>query len=513
MARTMISLLMVGVLVIGLAIPVCASDPVFDSGVSTFSVARSSEVAALAATASASGSLGYHVDTVNWSYSAVNPSSSSYSILAFRSSQALEPGIYVFDLEISSPEFVSNLSFSGFPSTPTYILNGNHAIVTADLSEGGLEFDSDGFYQIAFRGPNTTAVSSMSVSSVSVTRYTLASGVSSGYTYNSGILMADNQSVYETISLSFGQQPAGDYILSIYHWGSDYTVDFMLKYGNRYLSSYTAGGVTSVYVSHAGGELALTGSFNLTHDVSFEITGGEVSGGGGFFNQGTGTAGAISGELDVSWPNSWTFNIVDVVAVPASSITSEQFGVFAPLVVFLRDSFSSIVSNTSLRFSELQNYLLTRFSSLHSHITNRLNDLKTHITTEITGFESLVITEFESLKTYFSDLFSADEDGAFEEGTTEAADQLTQVTEIEDQIFSDFENAAAAVDPSSVTISNDVLSGFAFLNDISVMVFNGLGSYQVLVIIPLMIGIASIVSGRGFTSAMARHSRTKKGGS
>lgn len=63
------------------------------------------------------------------------------------------------------------------------------------------------------------------------------------------------------------------------------------------------------------------------------------------------------------------------------------------------------------------------------------------------------------------------------------------------------ESVADSVDPSIIVIPNDVLSGFGFLNDLFMLVFAGLGNYQALIYVPLCIGIASIILGRGFNAA------------
>ena len=80
----------------------------------------------------------------------------------------------------------------------------------------------------------------------------------------------------------------------------------------------------------------------------------------------------------------------------------------------------------------------------------------------------------------------------------ELHEQEKQVT---DAIIVGFDDASKNVDPSTITIPNDVLSGFVFMSDLFMLVFNGLGNYKALVLFPLCIGIAAIIIGRGFWAA------------
>lgn len=108
------------------------------------------------------------------------------------------------------------------------------------------------------------------------------------------------------------------------------------------------------------------------------------------------------------------------------------------------------------------------------------------------------------LRDAFHDLFSSDQNdagGEFEQGTSQASDLAGQQEQLEQEIIGGFNDASGNVDPSAITIPNDVISGFAFLSELFMLVFNGLGNYKVLVTVPLCIGIALICIGRGFNAA------------
>lgn len=152
-------------------------------------------------------------------------------------------------------------------------------------------------------------------------------------------------------------------------------------------------------------------------------------------------------------PGTWIFEIYDIVAVPLTNSSVEQYGIFGPIVGFIRDQYSS-----------LKSFLSGQFDSIRS-------------------------------------IFAGDESGEFEQGTSQAADLADQQDQLEQEILGGFNDASGNVDPSTITIPNDVISGFSFLSQLFMLVFDGLGNYQVLVTVPLCIGIALICIGRGFNAA------------
>lgn len=340
--------------------------------------------------------------------------------------------VFTFDSSVSAATSVYiNGQSSPYPCTKS--VDGNSAIF--DITFDNTSAPSGISFFVSF----SDLASAVSLVSYDSTLIIPVEGISSGYTYSSGAISDRDHAEFDTVSASFGNQPAGDYLINIYHWGQSYDVNFALLYNGRRLSASTDGGVTTAVVSHGGGDLTITGSFDIVRTTNWDVVGGGFSSG--------------TGSIVVDAPGSWTFNISDIVAVPLTNSSVEQYGVFGPIVGFFRDQYSSL--------------------------------------------KSFLSGQFQSIK----DIFKGDTTGEFDQAASSANSVLNQQTQIEDQLIGDFETNAGNVDPSVITVPNDVLSGFSVLSDIFMLVFNGLGNYKALVYVPLCIGIALACIGRGFNAA------------
>ena len=340
--------------------------------------------------------------------------------------------VFTFDSSVSAATSVYiNGQSSSYPCTKS--VDGNSAIF--DITFDNISAPSGISFFVSF--PDLASTVSL-VTYVS-TLITSVDGISSGFTYSSGAISDRDYQDFDTISASFGDQLAGDYLINIYHWGQSYDVNFALLYNGRYLTSSTNGGVTTAVVSHGGGDLTITGSFNIVRTTNWDIVGGS------FFDG--------AGSIVTDAPGSWTFNITDIVAIPLSNAGLDQYGIFGPVVGFFRDQYS--------------------------------------------GLKSFLSSQFQSIK----DMFKGDDTGKIEADITKGEELHEQEKQVTDAIIGGFDEASGQVDPSTITIPNDVLSGFLFMGDLFMLVFNGLGNYKALVMIPLCIGIAAIIIGRGFWAA------------
>lgn len=341
--------------------------------------------------------------------------------------------VFTFDSSVSAATSVYvNGQSTAYPCTIS--VDGNSAIF--DITFDNTSAPSGISFFVSF----SDLASNFSLVSYDATRIIPVEGVSSGYTYSSGT-NTNTYTVGDTISASFGDRPAGDYLINIYQFTQGCDASYSLSYNGRKLATNEQGGVVTAVVSHGGGDLTLDGRFTATRTTNREISGAVTAPNTGLV------------RLDMMGPGTWIFEIYDIVAVPLSNSSVEQYGIFGPVVGFFRDQYVSL--------------------------------------------KSFLSGQFQSIK----DIFKGDTTGDFDQATSEANSALEQQTQIEDQFIGDFETNAGNVDPSVITVPNDVLSGFSVLSDIFMFVFNGLGNYKALLYVPLCIGIALVCIGRGFNAA------------
>lgn len=446
MVKRSFSLIMAIVLIGCLAFSALAVDVTSydfsDSGVQVFAAPQSVAAASLAAaadTASATaGEYGYIPNNFSASYHFLASDSSVTSRVEFvyYKGTYFPAGDYVFSAVLSQAPTAGFVWYSGTYPGSSVSVDGNKITWSFSVDDPFTVTSSIGFFATY---PLSVDSSAITYKSYSATYYTPVDGISSGFTYSSGAISDRDHQDYDTVSASFGDQPAGDYLINIYHWGQSYDVNFALLYNGRRLSASTDGGVTTAVVSHGGGDLTITGSFDIVRTTNWDTVGGSFFEGGG--------------NIVTDAPGSWTFNISDIVAVPLTNSSVEQYGICGPIVGFFRDQYSSL--------------------------------------------KSFLSGQFQSIK----DIFKGDETGKLDADITKGEELHEQEKQVTDAIIVGFDDASKNVDPSTITIPNDVLSGFVFMSDLFMLVFNGLGNYKALVMIPLCIGIAAIIIGRGFWAA------------
>ena len=354
--------LIVAVILIGclafsaLAVDVTSYD-FSDSGIQVFAAPqRAAALAAAADTASATaGEYGYNFlpVTIPCQY---QPRTNNTAAIGIPS--GVYDGhyyfVFTFDSSVSAATSVYiNGQSSSYPCTKS--VDGNSAIfdITFDNTSAPLGIS----FFVSF--PNLA--STVSFVSYDATRIIPVEGISSGFTYSSGAISDRDHQDFDTISASFGDQLAGDYLINIYHWGQSYDVNFALLYNGRYLTSSTNGGVTTAVVSHGGGDLTITGSFYIVRTTNWDVVGGGFSSG--------------TGSIVTDAPGSWTFNISDIVAVPLSNSSVEQYGIFGPLVGFLRNQTSEIKSFFSGLFEKYFGADTTKIDEASSKVEEEQNEI------------------------------------------------------------------------------------------------------------------------------------------
>ena len=262
--------------------------------------------------------------------------------------------VFTFDSSVSAATSVYvNGQSTAYPCTKS--VDGNSAIF--DITFDNISAPSGISFFVSF--PNLA--STVSFVSYDSTLITSVDGISSGFTYSSGAISDRDHQDFDTISASFGDQPAGDYLINIYHWGQSYDVDFALLYNGRYLTSSTNGGVTTAVVSHGGGDLTITGSFNIVRTTNWDIVGGS------FFDG--------AGSIVTDAPGSWTFNITDIVAIPLSNAGLDQYGIFGPVVGFFRNQTSEIKSFFSGLFEKYFGADTTKIDEASSKVEEEQNEI------------------------------------------------------------------------------------------------------------------------------------------
>lgn len=262
--------------------------------------------------------------------------------------------VFTFDSSVSAATSVYvNGQSTAYPCTKS--VDGNSAIF--DITFDNTSAPSGISFFVSF----SDLASNFSLVSYDATLIIPVEGISSGFTYSSGSISDRDHASFDTVSASFGNQPVGDYLINIYHWGQSYDVNFSLLYNGRRLSASTDGGVTTAVISHGGGNLTITGSFDIVRTTNWDIIGGAFSSG--------------TGSIIVDAPGSWTFNISDIVAVPLSNSSVEQYGIFGPIVGFLRNQTSEIKSFFSGLFEKYFGADTTKIDEASSKVEEEQNEI------------------------------------------------------------------------------------------------------------------------------------------
>ena len=363
MARSIISVLMVVLLVFGLAVSVFADASAAydfaDSGVQVFAAPQRVASAPLAAadTASATaGEYGYNFlpVTIPCQY---QPRTNNTAAVWIPS--GVYDGHYYFVFTFSSTVSTASSVYvngqsSAYPCTKS--VDGNSAIF--DITFDNTSAPSGISFFVSF----PDLASNFSLVSYDATRIIPVEGVSSDYTYSSGT-NTNTYTVGDTISASFGSQPVGEYLINIYQFAQGCDVSYSLAYNGRKLSTNEQGGVVTAVVSHGGGELTLDGRFTATRITNREISGAATAPNTGLV------------RLDMMGPGTWIFEIYDIVAVPLSNAGLEQYGIFGPLVGFLRNQTSEIKSFISGLFEKYFGADTTKIDEASSKVEEEQNEI------------------------------------------------------------------------------------------------------------------------------------------
>lgn len=295
----------------------------------------------------------------------------------------LQPGSYYFSFDLNR----SFYSGSFFPSSGDLSLaiygdiSGNSCVFSFTLTE-----PLEGFlvFNYPVEGDELSIIDSSSSILVPV------EGISSGYTYSSGIISKTTRSIFETLTPSFGYQPGGKYLVNIYHWGDSYDVKFHISDSTEsyYLPTSTNGGVTTLVYNHPGGDFALEGSFTASN-VETSVIEGDVD-----FN-----GSSSYGDLTADGPLSWVFNITDIVAIPYEKASDSNFGFFAPIIGFFRDQFSDMKSWIATQIDKIAGDAETKTdvddaqSELQKEVED-LNNLSGQLDTQASNLEQQFTTDF-----------------------------------------------------------------------------------------------------------------------
>lgn len=263
--------------------------------------------------------------------------------------------VFTFDSSVSAATSVYvNGQSTAYPCTKS--VDGNSAIF--DITFDNTSAPSGISFFVSF----SDLASNISLVSYDATRIIPVEGVSSGYTYSSGT-NTNTYTVGDTISASFGDQPAGDYLINIYQFTQGCDASYSLSYNGRKLATNEQGGVVTAVVSHGGGDLTLDGRFTATRITNREISGAVTAPNTGLV------------RLDMMGPGTWIFEIYDIVAVPLSNSSVEQYGIFGPLVGFLRNQTSEIKSFFSGLFEKYFGADTTKIDEASSKVEEEQNEI------------------------------------------------------------------------------------------------------------------------------------------
>lgn len=263
--------------------------------------------------------------------------------------------VFTFDSSVSAATSVYvNGQSTAYPCTKS--VDGNSAIF--DITFDNTSAPSGISFFVSF----SDLASNFSLVSYDATRIIPVEGVSSGYTYSSGT-NTNTYTVGDTISASFGDHPAGDYLINIYQFTQGCDASYSLSYNGRKLATNEQGGVVTAVVSHGGGDLTLDGRFTATRITNREISGAVTAPNTGLV------------RLDMMGPGTWIFEIYDIVAVPLSNSSVEQYGIFGPLVGFLRNQTSEIKSFFSGLFEKYFGADTTKIDEASSKVEEEQNEI------------------------------------------------------------------------------------------------------------------------------------------
>lgn len=345
-----------------------------------------SEGVALTAAEGDSGQFGYNIEPyladLNISFFGIGSSGRFYNFY-----YTLPEGQYLIDAVFS--DTFSSFGAYMYPDSSVSIVSSR--VITDKSVRAVINVPNTGRIGSTFgvRSGSTLPIDSFIVS-FKVSTLTPVEGISSGYTYSSGIISKTTRSIFETLTPSFGNQPAGKYLVNIYHWGDSYDVDFHISDSTEsyYLPTSTNCGVTTLVYNHPGGDFTLDGNFTASN-IETSVIEGDVD-----FNGNT-----SYGDIVADGPLSWVFNITDIVAIPYETAADHNFGFFAPIIGFFNDHFSSMKSWIAAQIDKIAGDDETQADvdqaqdSLNKEV-EELGQLSTDLTTQTGNLEQQFTTDF-----------------------------------------------------------------------------------------------------------------------
>ena len=424
MVKRSFSLIMAVILIGCLAFSALAVDVTSydfsDSGIQVFAAPqRAAALAAAADTASATaGEYGYNFlpVTIPCQY---QPRTNNTAAVWIPS--GVYDGHYYFVFTFSSTVSTASSVYvngqsSAYPCTK--YVDGNSAIF--DITFDNTSAPSGISFFVSF----PDLASNFSLVSYDATRIIPVEGISSGFTGSFVGETSSSSSGSILIDASFGKQPAGEYLVNIYHDAANCLGYYELSYGypdSRRIASKTDGGITTAIVSHGGGDFDITGSVDIRRPGS-----------GYTYPAGSGTITVV--------PGSFSYTIHDIVIVPLSNSSVEQYGIFGPIVGFLRS----------------QNF---------------------------------------ELKSFFSGLFDRYFGGG-DSNVDSMGDSISDENQSINSASGDFSSAADSVTSDvlpNVALPDEVASSGQNFNTIILSVFSAFGVWSILLWLPLFLGVVQIL--------------------
>lgn len=343
-----------------------------------------SEGVSLAASEGDSGQFGYNIEPLDVDFGLY---SRSYTDIFFYGYTVFLPaGSYSFTLSFNSDFYQLNV-YNLYTSS-------NIGRLSDVLSSGSLFFVLDEPSSVRFYGAfynDSVSLDDIQIIDFDLYQLTPVEGISSGYTFNSGVHDDDDVSArLEYVDWEFGNQPAGNYLINIYTYGQNYDVNFDIAVGgdvtsDRKLAVAKSSGLYTCLVSHGGGDLTLAANFTYSKDVLNSVGDKAVT-------------GATGVNYNVSSGN-WIFNITDVVAVPLESAGLEQFGIFGSIVGYLRDEFSSMKAWIATQIDKIagddatQAEVDSASSALQKEV-DEVNELSNNLSSQTSNLEQQFTTDF-----------------------------------------------------------------------------------------------------------------------
>lgn len=172
---------------------------------------------------------------------------------------------------------------------------------------------------------------------------------------------------------------------------------------------------------------------------------------------------------------------------------------FASLEGVVEDGFAS----TAL---EIQ----TQTAQLILTLTNAFNHLEGVIGSESDDIQAAIAAQTEAILAYLEDSFAAANDPALSEGAQDGSSALEGNEAIEGELQETLDNNVGNIDFNSYALPAGILNAVLWISNTFTGFFNELGDMQIVLTLPLVVGLILLMIGRGsraIISASMRGSR------